>query len=528
MQKKAILKLVMLSAFVFSCKIVDWTSGDDVYQKEKRSKCEIINEEEYLKINEEVNLEEENDDDILEEENKELDKKDNSPKKNETENENEDKTNKTNEVLIPKSKERAWNILIYMPADNNLETSALEDINEMEFSNLDTDVVSVFILLDRSNAYNTSEKNWSGTRLYRLETGKKPSNKQMISEEMNCVPLGLEVGKDIELDMSSDYVLSNCLSYLRKKYPADRYGLVMWGHGTGWRSELDDDLTFSQLTKGFAYDENSKTYMSLVQLGTALKNALPEKKLDLLGFDTCFGGEFEVVYELKDYADYIIGSEGLVMSSGWNYTNIFNEIENKELEQTCDICECIVNQFSNEYLNTGGASIVAVKSEKIDDYFKSFDDYMYKTADLISRKKIRDDLLGIIFTNKNCDTQIYTYGTENCDVYVDVYSLVNNCYSYFENTYEEQLYPYYEKFVEEKEKCICYSWSYDSDDNSGNLGVFFSTLTSGNLLSTLLPLSYTKGKTMEQIQFVKNSDGYVPTLEGNSSFLDKLFYTNFN
>lgn len=526
MQKKAILKLLMLSAFVFSCKITDWSSGDDVYQKEKRSKCEIINEEENLNTNEEFIPEDENDDDILEDESKELDRKENNTKK--IEYENDDKKNSSNEVLVPESKERIWNILIYMPADNNLENSALEDINEMEISTLDTDVVSVFILLDRSNAYDTSEKNWSGTRLYRLVTGKKTGNKQMISEEMNCLPLGLEVGKEIELDMSSDYVLSNCLSYLRKKYPAERYGLIMWGHGTGWRSELNDDITFPQLTKGFAYDENSKTYMSLVQLGTALKNSLPEKKLNFLGFDTCFGGEIEVAYELKDYADYIIGSEGLVMSSGWNYTNIFNDIKNNELEQASDICECIVNQFSNEYINTGGASIVAVKSEYIDSYFKAFDDYMYETAKLISRKKIRDDLLGIIFTNKNCDTQIYTYGTENCDVYVDMFSLVNNCFSYFENTYEEQLNPYYERFLEEKENCIRSSWSYDSDDSSGNLGVFFSTLTSGNLLSTLLPLTYSKGKTMEQIQFVKNSNGYVPTDVGNSSFLDKLFYTNFN
>lgn len=499
---------------------------------DEQRETEFYNDNETFDKNNEIDISE---DAIKTEENEKKQDKNNEPlNKEEIQEENvieeTKEENKTNEILMPEIKERLWNVLIYMPADNNLENSALEDIYEMECSKLNTDAVSVFFLIDRSNAYDTSEKNWSGTRLYRLNTGRKKSNTQMISEEIPCANLGLEVGKETELDMSSEYVLSNCMNYLRNKFPANNYGLIIWGHGTGWRSGNNDnrnDNFTSQLTKGFAYDETSKTYMTLKQLGSALNNSITEKKLNFLGFDTCFSGEIEVVYELQEYADYIVGSEGLVMSSGWNYTNIFNEISDKGFINASDICNCIVEQFKNEYMNTGGASIVMINSSEVTKYFKVIDDYLLKVAGLINSKKIRDDLIGILFSNKNCDTNVYTYGTENSDIYLDISSLVDNCYAYFESNYGNILSPYVREFYNEKEKCVINSWSFDSDDNIGDLGIFFSTITTGNLLSSFLPAAYIKGKTVDQILFVKNSNGYVPTSNESTSFLDKLFYKKF-
>ena len=162
------------------------------------------------------------------------------PEKNEnnqntqTENEEQSETKKEDVEIDapegPEIKERLWNILIYMSADNNLETAGVEDILEMELSCLDTEVVSVFVLFDRSSAYDTTNDNWSGTRLYKLETGKTNSNRNIVSQEIECSALGLVVGKETELDMSAGYVLEESFSYLMDRYPASNYGLIIWGH----------------------------------------------------------------------------------------------------------------------------------------------------------------------------------------------------------------------------------------------------------------------------------------------------------
>ena len=46
--------------------------------------------------------------------------------------------------------------------------------------------------------------------------------------------------------------------------------------------------------------------MSVFDMGKALEN----QNLAVIGFDTCFGGTFENLYELKDSAEYLVARQG--------------------------------------------------------------------------------------------------------------------------------------------------------------------------------------------------------------------------
>lgn len=411
--------------------------------------------------------------------------------------------------------ERKWNILVYMSADNNLESAAIEDMYEMELSSLNTNEVSVFILLDRSSSYDTSENNWSGTRLYRLNTGRKNNEKFFISEELECPDLGLVVGSDVELDMSSNYVLSKALKFIREKFPATHSGFIMWGHGTGWRNEE------TQINKGFAYDDSSKTYMTLKQLGTGIKNGLGNEKLDLIGFDTCFGGELEVMYELRDCSKYFVGSEGLVMASGWDYTTLFNSFSRSEEKMPEDLCREIVSQFKKQYGNKTRASIIAVNLAQVKDYVQLFNEFCNSVAQNVNSREKRNELIGLIYSNTDCCVENYTYGTEKSDIYIDVNSLINEVSkkSNWVDAGKKQ------EIEAVESKLIIDSWA--SDRLCGGMGVYFATLSGAGILSTVYPASYIQGKTTNQIDFVEFCEGYVPTINKKGSLLDKLFYTNY-
>lgn len=422
-----------------------------------------------------------------------------------------------NEKEFPDSSfyERKWNIFIYMPADNNLESAALEDILEMESSKLDVNQVSVFFLLDRSINYDTSNENWSGTRLYRLKTGRNNTDKNIISEEIECPDLGLYPGVYTKLDLSSNYVLSKIIKFINEKFPAENNGLIMWGHGTGWRND------FYQLNKGFAYSETSQTYMSLKQLGQGLRNGLDGKKYNFIGFDTCFGAELEVVYELKDYGDFFTGSEGLVMSAGWDYCNLLNQFQKSSDKSSEKLCLCAVEQFKKQYGSTSRASIVSVNMNRLPSYFQAFDNFSKSAAESIKNRDVRNDLIGKLYADKDCKAELYTYGAVKSDIYIDVSSLVNILFQKF----PEKLTAGKNAFVETERNLIISSWA--SDRENGGLGILFSTLNEGNLLSTVHSSNYIKGKTYEQIAFVNDSVGYVPTKNNSGSLLDKLFYTDF-
>lgn len=427
----------------------------------------------------------------------------------------------------PAIKERQWTILVYMCADNDLEAAAMEDLCEMEFSDLDTDEVSVLALVDRSPAYDTSYDNWYGSRLYKLKTGKEADSSSLISQEIECKDLGLEVGKETELDMSSSYVLSSSLSYARKRFPANHYGLIIWGHGTGWRSgdieasELNSEGYQSGIFKGFSYDKTSGTYMTLYQTGQAMKAGLGGMKLDFLGFDTCYGAELEVLYELKDYAVLCAGSEGLVSASGWNYRELFS-LFGKSGKQPADLCSCVVAQFKNQYAHTVGASVACVNMDGVSAFFSACNELWSECALQINSTTVRDSVMRLLYSANPCEVRRYTYGTGGSDVYLDIASMMKALKNYFDENKITQLY---DAFNECKAALITNSWSFE--DGEGGIGVYFSSLSDSSNLSVSHPAMYVKGACVDQIAFVNECEGYVPCSREGKSFLSKLFYVQF-
>lgn len=468
------------------------------------------------------------------EKNKNDEEKENLPEEEKSESEDENKEPEAETETEPESEgegagteeetaveevkieERQWNILVYMGADNNLEASAIEDFSEMELSNLNTDAVSVFVLLDRSASYDTSNGNWSGTRLYKLKTKRTGGARKLISEEIECKPLDLKPGIETELDMSSPFVLSDVLGYIKDRYPANNYGLIMWGHGNGWRSEAEESV------KGFAFDDDSKTYMTLRQLNNGIKTGMNGNKLDFLGFDTCFGAELEVLYQLRDSVKYTAGCEGLLMSSGWNYRQIFDLIQESKDKTALNICSIIAKNFADNYEHTPGASIAVIDMSETEKLFTAFDDFMGTTADLINTRKVRDEVMGVLYSNKNCNTQRFTYGAAGSDVYLDIYSSILELQKYFNSPLIDKKTVEFQKAFNQS---VLYNWN--SNGSQGGIGVYFQTISSSNLLSISHPPAYMQGKTIEQIDFVADSQGYVPGVENKKSLLEKLFYESY-
>lgn len=423
------------------------------------------------------------------------------------------------EIASPGIKSRQWTILVYMAADNDLEAAALEDLCEMEVSKLNTEVTSVFVLLDRSNTHDTSNGNWSGTKLYKLKTGRSRQCRTIISEEINCEDLGIYTDVNTELDMSSGYTLAKALNYIKRQFPSDYLGLIMWGHGTGWRNKENNDDCY----KGFAYDKSSGSYMTLKQLGDCIESALNGDKLDLLGLDTCFGAEIEVMYELMDKAKYAVGTEGLQLLSGWNYENIFNRFSysyDKSPKNFINIC---IEDFSIEYDLSSYASIAGIDMSYMRNYFLCFDEIMKIVAKNINNKNIRDNLFNSLYKPVNCKTQVFGYGDIDSDIYLDIDSLMNTCLGIFpeNNELSEKI----NEFKQIRANCIFKNWS--SESLEGGLGVYFGTLTAGNLIGKTHDKSYWHGSVIEQIKFVKDSSGYVPGQIEMNSFLDKLFYYDY-
>ncbi len=418
-------------------------------------------------------------------------------------------------ATIPKETDRKWSILIYMSADNDLETDGLRDLCEMEMSLLDTDEVQVLVLLDRSSSYDYSLDNWSGTRLYELCTNKSSGEGSIISKQIECPVLGLNTLTDCELEMSSPYVLSQTLSFMLANYPSEKNALIMWGHGTGWRSSS----SVEGISRAFAFDSTSSSCLSLKDLAKAIDEGTSGQKLDFIGFDTCFGGEVEVAYELRNLSLYVAGSACLILSEGWNYKGLFDSFSLCPEKSQLDLCDSVVSQFAQYYQNIDNTTISVSASLYIEELFQKFNDFCAEAATEITTTTVRD---GIIRSLWNLTEGKFTHGGVDDDVYIDMNTLVDVVYNSILN-HTASLDEAYTEFKSGLDKAVVESWANENMDVS--LGVYFASISATGGIKSIFPSAYVKGKTSNQISFVTDADGYVPHNQVADSLMDKLFFS---
>ncbi|MHB0935768.1 MAG: clostripain-related cysteine peptidase [Armatimonadota bacterium] len=195
---------------------------------------------------------------------------------------------------------RKWTVLVFLNADNDLEDFGIEDVNEME-AVPDSDQVTVAVQMDRSPGFDTSNGNWTGTRRFVVKHDNDP---QVINS-----PVLQEMG---EVDMGRADTFRNFLAWGQQNYPAEHYMVVIWNHGSGWRSRSEG----SALTRGVSFDDTSGTFIKTQELPQALAAPAP---LDIISFDASLMQMLEIAYQMRDTGEYIVGSEESPPGAGYPY-----------------------------------------------------------------------------------------------------------------------------------------------------------------------------------------------------------------
>lgn len=203
------------------------------------------------------------------------------------------------------NKERAWTIVAYLCANNNLEAEILDDLNELE-AGLPARGVEVIALIDRADQYDTSDGNWTDARVYRV---KADTELRRLNSDLLAQPG--------ELNLGDAAVLETFLQAALRTFPAKQYALVIAGHGQGWGGLAGDE----QAPGGAAV----KGAAPIDEVRTAIRKALDAAHvptLDLVVLDCCLMGQLEVAVELADVATVVVASEASVPGAGCPWDKI--------------------------------------------------------------------------------------------------------------------------------------------------------------------------------------------------------------
>jgi hypothetical protein len=220
-----------------------------------------------------------------------------------------------------------WTLMIYLDADNNLESWSRRDLREMEEIG-STGNVTVIVQHDT---------NGDTTKRYKVETG------------------SLTLLEDLgELDMADGATLQNFVYSTALAYPADHYALIIWNHGQGWKGSTRAGVAGSKSI--FSDYDNGKYYVSLSNRDVALALVAAESaagiKLDILGVDACNMSLIEAAYEFRSVADILVASQDIVAVEGWDYDDLLARLVSNPLMTPVDLSRGMVDSFRMYYDNS--------------------------------------------------------------------------------------------------------------------------------------------------------------------------------
>lgn len=240
-------------------------------------------------------------------------------------------------------------VLVYIVGDNG--TSELSDLLKTNFNDMKKGMEEVDY--SKCNLVVYSELVNDVPRLISLKQkdGKVIADTLFTYAEQN--PLDKKV-------MSS--IISQTVDY----FPADSYGFVFLSHSSSWVPAINDA---SSRSVGYY----RLTQMNIPDFRDALLSSFP-KPLKFILFDSCLMQSVEVSYELRDCAEYFIGSPTEIPGPGAPYKSVVPELfTEKDLAK--NIAEAYFGYYDKNYTGssgtnanwTAGVSISVINSAALDN-----------------------------------------------------------------------------------------------------------------------------------------------------------------
>ena len=235
-------------------------------------------------------------------------------------------------VPIHSDASSTWTIMIYMDADNNLESDGIDDFMEIATTGSDENINYV-VQMDRIDGETTSYGNWTDCKRFYVQKGMTPTAQNALSS------LG-------EVNMGDSNTLKDFIQWAMTSYPAQQYALVLWDHGDGWSRKR----TRQSPIKSICWDDTNGYEASISMLD--LKNilvSLPVKPV-LVGFDACLMGMVENAYMLhRAGISVMVGSEETEPAAGWPYDTISQGLASHPQWQATQLGEWIVEKYYQSY-----------------------------------------------------------------------------------------------------------------------------------------------------------------------------------
>ncbi|MCX6270642.1 MAG: clostripain-related cysteine peptidase [Bacteroidetes bacterium] len=226
-----------------------------------------------------------------------------------------------------------WLILSYMCGDNDLETVIVNQFYNDIFSAGDNNDLSIIVLFDRSDGYDQSHNNWTGTRYYQV-----CKNNTAIYRSQG------------ELNMGDPATVINFINTTITDCDANHFSIVFDDHGTGCVKNPSEEVKLKEFEQiadspssfspalnevttsneqegnigGICFDENPIDHLTPSEIRNVFTTF--QGLFDEILYYACVMSTIENTYDLMNLASFVTSSEDVSMTEPSLYHEIKEEI----------------------------------------------------------------------------------------------------------------------------------------------------------------------------------------------------------
>jgi hypothetical protein len=264
--------------------------------------------------------------------------------------------------------------------------------------------------------------------------------------------------------------------------------------------------------------------MSLPSFGRSIAG----KDLSVIAFDTCYGALLEVAYQIRNDAELFVGSEGEIMSTGWDYTALFTGLLSTKSPGISDLGSAIQNQFSSHYASLNNATISQIQLPEVNNLFDKFNDFSGTVAEAITTESAKNAVLHQILHN----VESYVFTSFPSDMYIDIFDFTEKIAAIktsitTDSGLQDAITEAADKLKGALAQAIPSSWA--KNGTTQKIGVHVIPLQGIAVPAAMHELAYIRGSmAIDKSAFVEDSQHWVPNAVPQSdSLLDKLFYWTY-
>src|ERR1043165_4841418 len=218
---------------------------------------------------------------------------------------------------MPRRGKTKWTIMVYLAGDNDLTSHCVSVLQQLEAVKYRDDVCVL--------ACFESNTPWpKGSRYVAVNCEHQKKTENILNWELHNDLVNLEDynshsagvcdaqgnGNQPIVRPSVAEGLRHFINWAMEDHEdSDNFMLVLFGHGP------------IVVGKTFLAAENPASFLRLEDLQDVLSDHFggDKKRLSILAFQNCVMNGIETAYEIRNHADYLIGSRGLVLAMGWPY-----------------------------------------------------------------------------------------------------------------------------------------------------------------------------------------------------------------